>query len=145
MTEKPYPFYQTRTEYRYEFTSVSSLKEIPKVVLITQTETPKVFNVALLDILEDGNMSDVSVGNNDDLKTILATVIKIIEDFLNKNEGCFVVFRGSDERRQRLYRVVVSREFKEITNKFQVWGGTENEIVLFVPNTDYEYFLIEKR
>ena len=86
MNEKPYPFSLTRTEFRYEFVSVSQNKAVQKVVLFTQTDSPLIFNLALLDLLENGKMSDVSVTNNDDLRTVLATVIKIIGDFLNKNQ-----------------------------------------------------------
>jgi hypothetical protein len=144
MNEKPYPFLLSRMEFRYEFTSISPEKEVQKIVLITQTNTPQVFNVALLDVLEDGNMSDISITNNRDLRTVLATVIKIIEEFLNAHPKCFVVFKGSDARRQNLYRTVISREIIAILHKFQVWGGTENDIERFNPEIQYEYYLIEK-
>jgi hypothetical protein len=144
MNDKPYPFLLSKMEFRYEFMSISLEKEVQKIVLITQTNTPQVFNVALLDILEDGTMSDISVTNNKDLRTVLATVIKIIEEFLNSHPNCFVVFKGSDERRQNLYRTVIDREFIAISRKFQVWGGTENDIERFNPKIQYQYFLIEK-
>ena len=144
MNDKPYPFSLITTEFRYEFVSVSTEKEVQKVVLISQTETPKVFNIALLDILENGEMSDISVTNNKDLRTVLATVIKIIEEFLNTRNGCFIAFKGSDTRRQNLYKNIISREIIPISQKFQIWGGTENDIERFLPNKEYEYYLIEK-
>jgi hypothetical protein len=124
--------------------SISSEKEVQKIVLITQTDTPQVFNVALLDVLEDGNMSDISITNNKDIRTVLATVIKIIEDFLNSYPKCFVVFKGSDERRQNLYRTIINREIIAISQKFQVWGGTQDDIERFNPDIVYQYYLIEK-
>lgn len=144
MNEVSYPFLLTKTEFRYEFNSVSPEKEVKKVVLITQTDTPEVFNLALLDVLENGKMSDISVTNNDDLRTVLATVIKIIEDFLNKNRVYFVIFRGSDERRQRLYRIVINREIDAIKQKFQIWGVVDNNLVAFESNQDMDFYLIGK-
>lgn len=145
MNENTYPFTLAKSEFRYEFKSISSEKEVQKVVLITQTQTPQIFNLALVDILDDGTMSDVSVTNNDDLKTVLATVIKIIEDFLDKNKGCFVLFKGSDKRRQRLYRIVINREYSLIIQKFQLWGISNNDLVEFSKNQDMDFYLIGKK
>lgn len=144
MNDKPYPYLLSRMEFRYEFTSISAEKKVQKIVLITQTDTPQVFNVAFLDVLEDGNMSDISITNNKDIRTVLATVIKIIEDFLNSYPKFFVVFKGSDERRQNLYRTIISREIMAISQKFQIWGGTQDDIERFNPDTLYQYYLIEK-
>lgn len=145
MNDKPYPFSLTRAEFRYEFASISPEKEVSKVVLITQTETQRVFNLALLDVLENGDLSDISVTNNKDLRTVLATVIKIIEEFLTTRKNCFIVFRGSDERRQSLYKNVMSRELTAISRKFQVWGGIENDIEQFLLDREYEYYLIKMK
>ena len=54
MNENPYPFTLSRTEYRYEFVSVSSQKEVKKIVLLSETDAINIFNLALLDVLEDG-------------------------------------------------------------------------------------------
>ncbi len=144
MNENPYPFTLSRTEYRYEFVSISPKKQVRKVVLLSQTEEIDIFNLALLDMLEDGETSDLTETNNEDLKTVLATVIKIIDDFLTKKPACYIVFRGSEERRQRLYRIVISRELTEINKFFEVFGGIGKTIHLFEPNKPFDYFLIRK-
>lgn len=144
MNENPYPFTLSRTEYRYEFVSISAKKQVRKVVLLSQTEEINIFNLALLDILEDGETSDIAETNNEDLKTVLATVIKIIDDFLTKKPTCYIVFRGSEERRQRRYRIVISRELTEISKIFDVFGGIGKTIHLFEPNKPFDYFLIRK-
>ena len=144
MNDKPYPFSLITTEFRYEFVSVSTEKLVQEVVLISQMETLKVFNIALLDVLENGEMSNISVTNNKDLRTVLTTVIKIIGEFLNTRNSCFIAFKGSDTRRQNLYKNIISREIIPISQKFQIWGGTENDIERFLPNKEYEYYLIEK-
>ena len=93
MNELPYEFSLVKKEFRYEFLSVSPLKEVQKVVLLTQTQYSSIYNLALLDTLENGMLSDMSVTDNDDLKTVLATVIKIINSFLNENPNSFDIFR----------------------------------------------------
>jgi hypothetical protein len=146
MEEKPYPFALTRTEFRYEFFSASVEKEVKKVVIFTETSSKRVYNLALLDELEDGELSDTTESNNKDLVTIMATVIKIIDDFLNKNPHYFVLFSGSDDRRQRLYRIIISRELSVIREKFDIFGGVgEDEITIFEKNIEYDYYIIRKK
>lgn len=144
MNEKPYPFTLSRTEYRYEFVSVSLEKEVRKIVLLSQTDAVNIFNLALLDVLEDGDTSDISETRNDDLKTVLATVIQIINVLLTTKPNYLIAFKGSDQRRQRLYRIVISKELSEIRKKFDVFGGIGNAIHLFESNKQFDYYLIQK-
>lgn len=142
MNENPYPFTLSRTEYRYEFVSISAKKQVRKVVILSQTEWIDIFNLALLDVLDSGVISDISETKNNDLRTVLATVIQIIDDFLIKNPHKFVLFRGSDSRRHRLYRIIIGRELKTISEKFIIFGVNENIPSFFEVDTSYEFYLI---
>lgn len=142
MNENAYPFTLSRTEFRYEFVSISAKKEVKKIVLLTETVDSDIYNLALLDLLEDGELSDISETNNDDLKTVIATVIQIINDFLTKNHDTFVLFRGSDARRQRLYRIIISRELAEISKKFKIFGISNGISAPFEINKFYTFYLI---
>lgn len=144
MEEKNYPFLYNRNEFRYDFLSVSSEKKVKKVVLFTQTRFDLIYNLALLDELENGDLRDDTETKNKDIITVMATVFKIIDDFLNKNPAFFVLFLGSDEKRHRLYRMILSKEMPKISNKFKVLGGIGDEFSSFEPNTDYDYYLIKK-
>lgn len=144
MDEKAYPFQQSRIDYRYTFLSKSSKKEIKKVVIFSKIQE-NIYNLALLDELENGQLSDITESKNEDLTTIMATIIQIIHNFLSKNSENFVVFRGSDERRQRLYRIVISRDISKILKEFEVYGGIgDDSIHFYEPNKNYDYFLIKK-
>ena len=68
----------------------------------------------------------------------------IVDDFFNKMPQYFVVFSGSDDRRQRLYRIVISRELEQITKKFSILGGIGNIILPFEANKTYDFYLIKK-
>lgn len=78
--------------------------------------------------------SDISASKNNDLKTILATIIKIVIDFLDKKPSSFILFQGSDERRQRLYRIVINQELEELQKAFNIFGSISDEISPFEPN-----------
>jgi hypothetical protein len=144
MNESSYPFTLSRQELRYEFVSVSAEKEVRKVVLLNQTEELEVYNLALLDVLDDGRLCDMTETNNNDLKTVIATVFQILNDFFDKNSLCYVMFRGSDLRRQRLYRLILNREYYELSQLFEIFGVQGGVPRPFAPNTDYEFYLIRK-
>ncbi len=144
MEEKPYQYTLVRKEFRYEFTSVSINKKVNKVVLISQTDNPIIFNVALLDTLKNGDLSDISVTNNDDFKNVLATIIQIIDSFLNEYPENYVIFRGSDEQRQRVYGYIIERELPKIIKKFKVFGVIEGKPIPFEKNQNYDFYLLKK-
>lgn len=143
MDETPYSFFAEPIEVRYDFDSVSGAKLVKKVVRLTETNLPDVFNLALLDLLDDGSESDLSVTNNDDLRTVLATVMRIVDNFLTKFLQKIVTFAGSDERRTRLYRIVIGRELDAIKQRFKVTGQFGNGLLEdFKPNGNYKQFYI---
>ena len=55
-----------------------------------------------------------------------------------------VVFKGSDKRRQRLYRIIIGRELTEISKKFEVFEGIGDSVLSFESNKLYEFYLIKK-
>lgn len=146
MEEKAYSFSLVRTEFRYEFFSTSTEKVVKKVVLFTETSASMVYNLALLDELENGELSDISETNNNDLVMVMATVIQIVDEFLKIKPKYFVIFKGSDERRQRLYRIIISRELLKIQRKFDIFGGIgEDFIADFEPNKEYDFYIIRQK
>ena len=110
MTEKSCLFEAKPIEIRYDFDSVSDEKTVKKTVIFSRLTTD-LFNVALLDVLEYGLLSDdLVMTNNQDLRTVMAAVIRVIDSFLKQLPGKIVGFQGSGERRTRLYRIVIGRE-----------------------------------
>lgn len=145
MNERPYSFSPPRIDFRYEFTSVSAQKEVRKLVHFSPTDEDEFYNLALLDILDDGSTSDLTDTNNYDMPTVLATVMQIIVDFFHKNPESFVFIQGSDTRRQRLYQIVINRELELIEKQFRVLGYSGTDIEIFQRNHPYEYFIISKK
>lgn len=146
MDEPQYPFEHPITEIRYDFKSTSQEKEVRKRVIFTTSDFQDVYNLALVDVLEDGRLSDITESRNKDMKTVLATVVSIIVNFFSAYPDKIVAFRGSDERRQRLYRLIISRDLDEIERKFIVLGVTaDGKSESFQSNQLYDYFVILKR
>lgn len=144
MEEKSYIF-QKRNDKRYEFYSKSQEREVKKVVVFSERGNGGVYNLALLDVLENGQYSDLSETNNNDFRMVMATVIDILKDFLNEFPDKIVTFKGSDERRQRLYRIIIARELTTINESFNVFGLINKNIEEFEQNIEYELFIIKKR
>ncbi len=145
MNESAYPFEEGPLEYTYRFESVSEQAIIQKVVLFTETSRAGLFNMALVDELSDGELSDIVVSNNEDLIMVLATVFRIVEHFLNRSPSYSIIFQGSDMRRTRLYRIAISRELEVLSKKYELFGFKDDRFTLFQSNQDYERFLIRRR
>jgi hypothetical protein len=145
MKEHPYKFYKNQTEFRYDFTSISDKKEVQKIVVLTSSQFKNVFNLALLDVLDSGSVSDSIDTRNGDMREVMATVISIIDDFLTDYPDKWIMFKGSDDRRHRLYRVIIAREIEFIRKRFDVFGQSNSGILeVFELNKDYTIYFITK-
>ncbi|PSL28644.1 DUF6934 family protein [Dyadobacter jiangsuensis] len=145
MDERGYPFEIGVDRLIYKFESVSENKTILKTVSFERIADTNIFNLALLDPVENGELSDQIESRNGDLQLVLATVFQIVCDFLNRFPDSIVSFRGSDARRHRLYRIAISRELANVAGKYEVYGITAiQEVVFFAPNVDYEHYFIKK-
>lgn len=146
MDEPHYLYERVVSEVKYDFWSISNEKKVKKRVIFTSSQQKNLYNLALVDVFDDGSVSDITETRNKDMRTVLATVINILGEFLEENPNKIVIFRGSDERRQRLYRLVISREFSKIQEKFGIFGGIDGKKAEpFIPSKSYDYFLIIKR
>ena len=146
MEEIYYSFERPITEIRYDFKSVSIEKTIDKRVLFTSADYVNFYNLALLDVLEDGSLSDMTESKNKDMMKVLSTVMRVVEDFFKFNKKAVIFFSGSDERRQRLYRIILSRDSDKIQEKFVILGGkNDSPAEYFSLNEAYDFFIIKKK
>ena len=140
------PFYDYTSENErlwFEFESVSDRKTVRKIVIYTPfDDDPTLYNLALVDAFPDGSFSDKSVSNNDDLEKVMATVIQTLLRFFEGNPSAMVYIEGSTAERTRLYRIAIRREFSEIDTIFTVYGVTDSDTEPFVPNQNYQAFVI---
>lgn len=147
MEEQAYTYSQPITEISYDFTSVSQEKHVAKRITFTSISYQNAYHLALLDVLGDGSTSDITESRNKDMRTILATVMQVIGEFLTAHPQKLVIFKGSDPRRHRLYRVLISRDLANIQVAFNIFGLIENQEApeIFQTNQSYEYYIITKK
>ncbi len=98
--------------------------------------------MALGDILENGEVSDLTVSNNADMEKVIATIVQTMFCFFEKHPECFIYFKGSTPERTRLYRIIISRELQEASKIFQIYGIIDSEITNFELNCSYDSFVI---
>jgi hypothetical protein len=106
------PFYELTildNAQTFDFESVG-LKIIPKKILYQNTSRKPYYNLALVDVLEDGTFDDKVESKNGDMEKIMATVAQSLPLFFEQNPEAIVLFKGSDERRTRLYQIIINKE-----------------------------------
>ncbi|MCE7058934.1 DUF6934 family protein [Dyadobacter sp. CY343] len=144
MQDETYP-HNNPTEYRYEFTSVSANKSVRKVVLFTETENENLYNLALMDVLDSGELCDKSETKNQDMRKVIATTYDTVKCFLELNKAFSVIFSGSEEKRQRLYRIAVSTNLTELSGKYLILGLKKGHAERFQPNHIYDHYIISNK
>ena len=70
MDKPAYPFSVLENGQRFEFQSVRQGRTIQKVVEFRELEIANIYNLALVDVKQDGSFDDMSVSNNQDMETI---------------------------------------------------------------------------
>ncbi|TAE35971.1 MAG: hypothetical protein EAZ70_11720 [Runella slithyformis] len=85
MKQKYYKYLSDEECLWFEFESVSKQKTVKKVIVYSPfQESTDVFNLGLVDVLEDGSYSDKTVTNNDDMPIVMATVIRTLLRFFEE-------------------------------------------------------------
>jgi hypothetical protein len=98
MNEPSYEVATSTDALCFDFESISAEKIIQKQVRFTAfPDAPTVFNMALIDIVNGGTDSDLTVSNNQDMRKVLATVGKCLIAFFDIYPRAVVVFSGSTQ------------------------------------------------
>lgn len=142
------PFYEFTIQdeaLRFEFESVSDEQTIRKVIRYAETNVLDLYNLSLVDVLEDGAESDTAVSDNGDMEMVLATVFQTFHVFLNRYPDGLIFFMGSTPARTRLYQIAIRRELTKALTRFAIRGLTDTGFELFVVNQTYKAFVIGLR
>lgn len=70
----------------------------------------------------NGIPDDQSETNNGDLVKVFATVIHIMEIFLEKKPGCILSFTGSTPQRTMVYNKILKRYYSRFSGKYHLTG-----------------------
>lgn len=135
---------QVSEENTYSFISVGRRGLILKVVRFDEIE-PDIFNLGFGDFdFEKQTLSDSIVSDNGDMEKILATVVSILNDFLQNNPKFSVFIVGSTLSRTRLYQIAINRYYEDFKVYFEIFGYKNSEFEIFQKNVNYESFLVRK-
>lgn len=126
------------------FKSISQNKTIEKAVVFNQVDSENGIYELIFGDLENGFVNVKTVSDNQDMSLVLATVIKTIFLFLERNPEKPVIFMGSSIARNRIYRAIISKFISETDNNFEVFGTNfEGVDEVFINQKDYFAFKIK--
>lgn len=130
----------------FEFLSEGRNGVIPKSIQLQPIGIPNVFNLAFGDKnVRTGTLDDLSVSDNGDTETILATVANAVSIFLERNPEAVVYATGSTPARTRLYRIGISKYFEQVAVGFELYGQIGEHFYAFERGKGYTAFLIRRK
>lgn len=130
----------------FEFVSVGTKGEIPKIVQYSKTNLKDFYNLGFGDKdAETGEVDDKVISDNGDGQKVLATVVATVFAFTDKYPEAWIYATGSTKSRTRLYRIGLTNNLNEITKDFDLYGLKEGEWQEFEKGIEYEAFLAKRR
>jgi hypothetical protein len=143
MNEPSYPFKRIEDRLTFSFESVSQEKTIQKLVEFRLfDDLNELYNLALIDILPDGTVSDLTVSNNQDMPKVLATVFQSIRLFFQTKPKAKILIQGSTASRTRLYQIAIVKYYNELEPIYNIWGFRGNNIQVFETGYNFEGFIV---
>ncbi len=132
----------------FKFISKGPNGSIIKVLTFQKLPVENLYNLSLLDILEDGQLSDTNFSNNNDLRKILATITQTLLDYTSEFPERTIFFQGSDDagRRTSLYHKAITKYYSTLKKDFTIIGITDNDTEEeFNPLKEYIAFLVKRK
>lgn len=144
MEDPFYDFNQIDQSLSFSFESKGK-RAIEKRVIFQKLNIENYYQLALVDLKEDGTFDDKIVSDNGDRNKVLTTVFQILNYFLTIYPDVVVLFTGSTDSRTRLYQIALSSELERASKLFNISGFQNNSFEPFVKNKTYEAFAISKK
>ena len=133
----------------YKFVSIGPKGEITKLIIFEELDLEtNLYNLSLVDLFDDGMMSDSNNSNNGDLRKILVTVAKVLMDYTLIFPERTIYFEGSDDqgKRNAVYNRAISSYLSIFENDLIIKGVTiENVIEMYNPSKRYIAFLVKRK
>lgn len=146
MNEPSYPFKRLDDRLTFGFESISQEKTIKKLIEFRLLDTSsELYNLALMDILSNGEVSDMIVSNNQDMPKVLATVFQSISLFFKEKSNAKVLIQGSTPSRTRLYQIAIGKYHAELELIYNIWGFRGTDIQRFELGYNFEGFIVSTK
>lgn len=131
----------------FEFISTGKYGDILKRIMFVPIKLPYVYNLVFGNVDELDDIDDSSVSDNGDRDKILATLVKIIDQYTCKYPERRIYIRGSTKGRTRLYRMAIGLNLEELSETFEIYVEVDNEngFVPFRKNMEINAFVIKRK
>lgn len=131
------------------FVSEGPKGKIDKVIQFKQTINKDLVYLVFGNLNADGSVDDTTINDNKDRNKILATIVGAVYEFTALYPDKHILFCGSTPERNRLYRIALTINMKELEKDFRIYG-VYNGIVTIVPvpfikGVDYYGFMIKRK
>ena len=138
----------------YSFTSTGVKGNIPKIIQYEKIKGWKingkdVYNLGFGVLVQkpDGKkiVDDFFKTNNGDRTKILATVGKTVIHFSEQYPDAVIFASGNRPVKNRLYRMMISNSFEEISTSFFVYGRIKGKWESFNVLSNYDAFIVFRK
>jgi len=131
---------------RFEFISEGPKGAIRKLIEFQKTTDLQVYNLAFGDYNPTANeIDDLAISDNGDTIKVLGTVVSALYVFFHKYPNVYVYATGSTKARTRLYRMGITKYYKQMTKDFYLYGKIGNNFQTFEIGKTYEGFLAQRK
>ena len=137
-----YEFSMSEDATFYEFDSIGEEMTVRKQIKFSASQIPDFYWLALVDVLEDGSVSDSSRPRQGNVEKVLATVLQTMLAFFKRYPTASVAFSGSTDTRTRLYSVAIVRELNNARDMFMIQGYIDGVFEDYTPGRQYAGFAI---
>lgn len=122
-----YPFVLNEGKTHYHFQSIGKRGVFEKAIMFSPLSTT-VCNLALLDFNPElSDYVDDTITDNGDMPEVLATVLKVVIDFLSKHPHRKVFISGNSSARTRLYQIVIGKVISDLQYVLEIKGGRNKQ------------------
>jgi hypothetical protein len=144
MRLEQYESTSNKSQTTFHFISEGRKGRILKKIRYTKVKGyKKLYNLAFGDVKnKSGGIDDRVVTDNQDREKIIATVACTVILFLNHHPKSFVVFRGTNAVRNRLYQMAINKYLDELSETFDIKGAFDKKWQSYEKNVNYSAFLI---
>ncbi len=135
----------------FEFFSDGPKGKIKKIIqfkrLINSEFPNDLFNLGFGDFNDaKGKIDDLVVSNNNDSEKILATVAAASISFTDQHPEAYIIAQGSTPSRTRFYIMGISKNLKQVTDVFEIWGASaDGQWEFFQKNKPYKALLAKRK
>ena len=145
MKYETYELTGTGSAMEFTFTSKGPKGAVRKIVQFNETPYQNLYVLAFGDSKPDGSFDDKVNTNNNDMRKVIATVVKAVRHFTLHYPNSMIYFTGSAASRTNLYRLAITKNLDELSYDFEISGYKNGNLLPFQPGTDYEGFIIQRR